>query len=228
MVSEHYEKLKADWEKRALSHSATKRAVLFKRLPTWLNWRIHRQHMRCIQSQITQNTESILDIGCGYGRVSGELKNHYPELKFAGVELSREFARLFVENVGPCFNGPIEDYSQSGKSDLVLCITLLMYIPKHELESILKKIWQHVEDNGSLVVIEPAVEIMHLWRRITSTDSAAPTGGEVTYFKKESLGQLLSKLPGAEITHTSSINLVPYLTLTTVHHGFCVKKLCIH
>ena len=225
MAPDRHNKLKGVWEERALAYNGTKRAVLFKRLPTWLNYYIHARHIRFINKAINSSTRRLLDIGCGYGRISGAIKKRIPKIQFQGIELSEEFAKQYESTIGPCHCGPVEDYTDTVQTESIVAVTVLMYIRRDELESVLLNIWNLLEENGTMTVIEPSIEFMNLWRRTTATESASPTGGNVTYFEFEELKSLLNQLPQVSMRDSFSLNLVPFVRSTAIHHGFTVKKL---
>ena len=61
--------LKKAWDEHQEILGLTKRAVLFKRFPDWLNESIHRRHVRFVLNNCPEVTKSILDVGCGYVRI---------------------------------------------------------------------------------------------------------------------------------------------------------------
>lgn len=224
MAVDRAQRLKREWEDRERQYGSTKRAVLLKRLPFWVNRYIHARHMRFIKNAIPNNTNTVLDIGCGYGRVSGELKRYMPGLSFTGVEVCTGFAASYERDIGTCFCGAIEDFSSKEPFDFVIVVTLLMYIQESDLADVVKKIWSFVAPGGVFVCIEPAVEMLNLWRRLSSSGSASPTGGDVLHFRKDEMMSLFSSLPGATITKSMSVPIFPFVSATTVHHGFVVRK----
>jgi len=225
MSSDRVNTLKSAWNARHSKYGATKRAVLLKRLPAWTNYYIHARHMRFIKSALTSQMISVLDIGCGYGRISRELKKFRPTLKFQGVELCGSFAQQFRKELGPCYDGPINEFNSDHEFDLVIIVTLLMYIQKDELDPIIKKIWRLLAPGGTLICIEPASELFHLWRSFGTNHQASPTGGQILYFDKSELADLFQNLPGAKLINTTSISLIPFAPATAIHHGISVRKL---
>lgn len=224
MAVDRIQRLKEEWEDRERQYGSTKRAVLLKRLPFWVNQYIHARHMQFIKSAIPENAKSVLDIGCGYGRVSGELKRYKPGLSFTGVEVCTGFAASYERDIGTCFCGAVEDFSSTEAFDFVILVTLLMYVRECDLPETMEKIWSFVAPGGALVCIEPAVELLNLWRRLASSGSASPTGGDVLHFRKNEMRSLFSSLPNATIVKSMSVSIVPFVSATTVHHGLVVRK----
>ena len=225
MKANHREKLKHDWEERERLYSNSKRAVLSKRLPSFLNNYIHTKHIQFIQHSFSGNARTVLDVGCGYGRISEEVRHLNSGLSFNGVELCSGFAQQYETNIGPCFYGSIEEFSSSMEFDCILCVTLLMYIDKTDLPNIVNKLWGLLSNGGTLIVIEPASEILRLWRKLTMTHSASPTGGEVLYFNLKELTEVFAQLPSARVKETFSLKLIPFISSSAIHHGLSIQKI---
>lgn len=149
--------LKGEWSERWKRLGTTKRSVLFKRFPAWLNNSIHNQHARFCSNNISDNTKSLLDVRCGYGRISSEVKQKNSNINvFQSMDLCTEFALAYEKNIGPCFNGPAQHYCTDDKFDTVIIITLLMHLELGEQLSTLKKMWAMLNPEGRLIIIEPA------------------------------------------------------------------------
>ncbi len=61
------------WEERSRTLGNSKRSVLLKNIPSFINNAIHQQHLYFIFNSMEKNHKEILDVGCGYGRISQEL-----------------------------------------------------------------------------------------------------------------------------------------------------------
>jgi ubiquinone/menaquinone biosynthesis C-methylase UbiE len=223
-MPERIEDLKQEWEERGKRLGATKRAVLFKRFPGWLNQSIHRRHVRFIIESCPTRVAKVLDVGCGYGRIAREVSASIPAASFQGVDLCTEFALEYERTVGPCFNGPIQSFSTDERFDLILIVTTLMYLTRDEHEIVLERLWSMLGPQGRIVCIEPASEMFMLWRRLTGKESASPTGGTVQHFLQRELEDSFAGLDRARIVARRSVTLVPLIGATTVHHGIAVEK----
>ena len=214
--------LKNEWDKRAIAFGPTKKAVLFKRFPTWLNNHIHRQHVTFIGKQIDGDMKyEVLDVGCGYGRISEEVKTIAPNSNFQGIELSGEFADTFEKHLGPCYCGSFLKFECERKFDLIIVVTLLMYIKSSEMRLVVRKLHSSLTKRGVLIVIEPAEEFQRLWRRFTGKRNAGATGGDVGYFTKAKLGDILTER--MRVQNSSEIKIFPFLP--PVHHAFALRKM---
>lgn len=223
-MTQRIDELKKAWNERQARLGSSKRAVLFKRLPGWLNESIHRRHVKFILDNIPANTNSILDVGCGYGRISSEIKIRKPETRFQGVDLCTEFAAAYERDIGPCFNGPVQEFASDERFDAILIVTTLMYLDVTEHEPVLQRLWAMLNDGGCLICIEPASEMFTLWRRLTGKASASPTGGTVNHFLRKELIAKTAILKGIDSIRTDSVFLVPFLSMAAVHHELAVFK----
>ena len=223
-MSERTEQLKREWDRRSERLGSTQRAVLFKRFPGWLNQSIHRRHVRFIVDNCPSRMSRILDVGCGYGRLSIEIARHFPEARFQGVDLSTEFANHYEQHVGPCFNGAIQAFRTDESYDLILIVTTLMYLSTEEHTETLERLWSSLAPGGRILCIEPASELFILWRRLTGKTSASPTGGTVEHFLRQQLVKKFVHLEGSRVVRTRSVNLLPHIAATAVHHCVAVEK----
>lgn len=222
-MADRTEELREAWGERSARLGATKRAVLFKRFPGWLNERIHRRHMDFVVRHCAPDARSVLDVGCGYGRISLELKRRRPQLEFQGVDLCTEFARAYEAAIGPCFSGPVQDFTSERRFDCILVVTTLMYLDAGEQEETLRRLRGLLAPGGALVCIEPASEMFTTWRRLTGRASASPTGGQVAHFPRGELARRLLALDDTRLAGEDTISLLPGLVPTALHHAVAVR-----
>lgn len=223
-MTDRIDELRQAWNERGERLGMTKRAVLFKRFPGWLNESIHRRHVKFVLDNCPASARTILDVGCGYGRISREIAAHRPALNFQGVDLCTEFAKEYARQVGPCFDGPIQDFHTDEFFDSILIVTTLMYLGADEHEDVLRRLWLMLNPGGSIICVEPASEFFALWRRLTGNASASPTGGTIGHFSRQELHDKLINLEGARLSDMRSVNLVPFVVATSVHHEISVSK----
>lgn len=212
------------WNDRHNLMGLTKRAVLFKRFPTWLNEVIHRRHMDFIMQNIPPQPRHLLDVGCGYGRLSREIKESYPDIDFQGVDLCTEFAAAYRQEIGPCFNGPIQDFKTNKRFNTIIIVTCLMYLDPKEHQPTLERLWSMLTPGGRLICIEPAIEILQLWRKLSRQEFASPTGDTVHHFRQDELRTRCCDLSGALLINMASVPLIPFVDATSLHHAVAVIK----
>ena len=206
-MSERTDKLKQEWEERSVRLGFTQRAVLFKRFPGFLNNAIHRRHVRFVIDNVPAGATSILDVGCGYGRISMELRLKFPDANFWGIDLCTEFADQYKQHVGMCFNGAVQEYRTDKTFQLIIIVTTLMYLTTAEQVDVLERLWTMLAPGGRIVCIEPASELFSLWRILTGRESASPTGGNVEHFRKQELLDRLEALDSAQVIASESVRV---------------------
>jgi ubiquinone/menaquinone biosynthesis C-methylase UbiE len=149
----------AEWEKRSKIFGSSPKGVLFKNLPDVFNEYIHNWQLKKILSEIVPDSGgiNIIDIGCGYGRISLPLSEKLPEAKITGIDISKYYVELFKKNTGQnAFFGFAEDFSlQSDYYDYIICITVLMYIDKDKIENTMSNFFRHLKKGGKILLIEP-------------------------------------------------------------------------
>lgn len=218
------DELRSQWAERSREMGATRRSVLFKRLPRVLNWWIHHQHVRFIRQNLRSGHSRILDVGCGYGRLSEALKATNASAEFHGVDFTPEFARQFELRVGPCYCGSVFEFESEIDYDVVLAVTILMYIEPAQQRRFLEKLWGLVAPGGCLILIEPAVELMRMFRLLTGKKDANPTGGSVSMFSASELRSAVLALSGGRLVASKGFTGFPMTTFVPVHHGIVVSK----
>lgn len=223
-MSQRIDQLRQAWDERERRMGLTKRAVLFKRFPGWLNESIHRRHVQFVLRNLSRDTRSLLDVGCGYGRMSMEIKRRYPNIVFQGVDLCAEFAAAYEQEIGRCFEGPIQNFESDNSYDVIIIVTTLMYLDLEEHRPILTRLWSNLNAGGCLLCIEPAVDFLAWWRKLTGKASGSPTGGAVYYFNKAELTALVCSLDGSVLLASSSIGMIPLLPVPVLHHAIAVRK----
>lgn len=217
-------KIKAEWDERVRRLGKSKRSVLFKRFPFWLNNHIHRRHRDFILKNMPEPVSDILDIGCGYGRISREIIKKHTAVSISGIELCEDFSIAYRKEFGSCFTGSIQEFQTEKHYDVIVIVTVLMYLNREELAPTVEKYWSMLAPGGVIICIEPAIEFIQLWRRLTGKALASPTGGDVIYFEKHELKDLFTKLEHAVIKDEMSVNLLPGMTFSSLHHGFAVTR----
>jgi trans-aconitate methyltransferase len=215
--------LEEEWRRRQLTFGNTKKAVLYKNFPAFLNKQIHNQHIQFIVKNIKRNSKNILDVGCGYGRISSELKSRYPKINITGIEPCKEFSNHFEAEIGPCFNGSVEEFSVIENYDAILLITVLMYMGNN-ITPVLHKLWESLVDGGQLICIEPAISSLIHIRKMLKSNHFSPTGSTVNYWKKEDLIGELTKLPDAQCIQVKTIGILPGIPIPALHHCVAIRK----
>ena len=202
----------------------SKRSVLFKNLPDYLNNRIHRLHIQFILNSLNNNTKKLLDVGCGYGRISQDLLKYKPNINIEGVELSTSFAQYFEKNIGTCFQGSLQSFVPKKKYDAIIIVTMLMYIDSNELSINIEKLWQSLKPGGVLICIEPIDNFLVSLRQKCKLGYFEPTGeNSVNYFNHEEFNQLFN-FPDSITKSEGKIGLLPLLNMPILHKAITITK----
>jgi hypothetical protein len=108
--------------------------------------------------------------------------------------------------------------------DAILIVTLLMYLDDRQRRALVRRLWPSLNHGGRLLCIEPAVEMVLAANRLTGRRRlAGPTSG-VHQFTREELTALLAAHPGARLIARRSLQLLPGLSLTSLHHCVAVAR----
>lgn len=123
-----------------------------------VNEHIHHWHKNLILNTIENKHQlRILDVGCGYGRLSIPIIERFPHVDITGVDISENYVRLYMENTcRPASVAGIENISPDlGAFDYILCVTVLMYLDDENLKKAVFNLLSHLKPKGKLILIEP-------------------------------------------------------------------------
>ena len=224
IIDMHTQKIRNAWEEREKKLGNNLRSVLFKNLPDWMNDSLHYRHSQFIIKNLPKQGKSLLDVGCGFGRLSREIAKVKPEVKISGIDICPAFAKQFENEFSECFNGSMQDYKQEKTFDTILMVTVLMYAKHEDIYEILNKFWSILAVGGRLICIENYENILIDFRRLINNQLLQPTGNQVIYFKRHELENLLVKLPYSDIVAKRTFSLIPCFSFPVLHHGFVLQK----
>jgi len=216
---EKIEKQRESWDARQGVYGNSLRSVLFKNLPSSLNNRLHQKHVDFVLKSLPECQGSLLDVGCGYGRMSAEVQRHKPSMTFEGVEICAEFADKFRQDLGDCYHGSAVSYVPSAQFDVVLMVTILMYQTPETFSEFLHKYWQSVKVGGVLICVEPYRNMLVRYRQYNASEPQTEH-----YFERNQLKALLSALPNSSVTCHQQFGLLPLVNQPVLHHGITVYK----
>jgi len=152
--------LKKKWEVRSEKYSDNLRSVLFESFPEVINQQIHKWQILNILRHIPDNSNlTILDLGCGYGRIAKEIEEKKKNVSIYGVDFSYKYVLLYKKNlsynkktlVGNVKQIPIKD----AYFDIVVMVSVLMYLlTKNDQKMVVNEIKRILKPNGSVILIE--------------------------------------------------------------------------
>jgi 2-polyprenyl-3-methyl-5-hydroxy-6-metoxy-1,4-benzoquinol methylase len=194
------------WEKRSRLFMSSPRGVLFKSLPDIFNDHIHNWQVNKILSELSASSGklNIIDVGCGYGRISRPVLDAFPEARITGIDVSPNYVELYRKNTGQnALIGFAEDFSLEQDSyDYILCVTVLMYVDKDKIENTLANLLKHLKKGGKILLIEPIRSGVHfqtcfgLLNLLNKFRKAQPSDTAGVAFEYNHLKSLIDKSGG--------------------------------
>jgi len=155
------------------------------------------EHARSLYDYVIKTTnqyrhESVLDVGCGTGKVLSEILKE-KDVQGSGIDLSEEMVKVAVERLGAgadvrCGDSehlPWKDHS----FDVVLCIDSFHHYPRPQM--VLAEMNRVLRSGGKIIIAD-------LWfpspvRQIANVIMPFTSGGDVCIYSEASLKKLLIK-----------------------------------
>lgn len=148
---------KKEWQQRSQQLGTSLKSVLFRNVPDVLNEHIHQWHQKIVvQAIVSKTVLRILDVGCGYGRLSIPIMEKFPKAEIIGIDMDAHYIDLYRKNLKKtAFVGTIENLPENiGTFDYIICVTVLMYLDGEDLTSAIKELFNHLKPEGRLILIE--------------------------------------------------------------------------
>lgn len=153
-------KIKKEWEKRSLYLKDTLKAVMLSSFPDFVNFLFHNWQISILKEFFPKNKRNInvLDIGCGYGRLSFVLSEEFKKANFYGIDISKEFVKLFNEKLkekGKAVLDSADNLPFTNKIfDYYVIVTSLIYMQDEEILKLIQKIKKTAKKDALVIVIE--------------------------------------------------------------------------
>lgn len=154
---------KKAWEERSIKYGYKVEGVATKSLPPSVNRELDLWMYKNIESAIdkisSKKTVNVLDLGCGYGRLSKPLLKKFPSVKTYGVDISKTYVELYNKDLKPRGKAVEADIKKlpfkNNFFDVVFVVTTLMYLTKSdEQKKAIQEILRVLKPGGKAVIIE--------------------------------------------------------------------------
>lgn len=149
------------WEKRAQNYKSKIEGVLPKSFPPHVNKYLDIWMWQNIKNQISKQKKEVkvLDIGCGYGRLSTKVARDFPGSRIYGVDVSRTYVEIFNKTISPTGKAFVADMKslpfKDNFFDCVYIATTLMYLTKlKDQQKAIKEVYRVSKSSGKFVIIE--------------------------------------------------------------------------
>lgn len=185
------DEIRDSWDQRARESNRGIKGVLFRGLSEQSNFHLHEWHawivLNVLLPQLPRQAR-LLDLGCGYGRLSDVVAHARPDIEIVGQDIASRYCRLFAESHGQCVlasaaRPPFQDECFDG----ILGVTCLMYAPRLSMPDILAALGVLLRPRGAILMLDPGIEMQKAVAQVRRRGEASPTGGdgfEMTEYKQ--------------------------------------------
>lgn len=204
------------WNKRSKIYGNTIEGVLPKTLPKSVNLFLDQWMYSKVREGIKYENKKekrvikLLDLGCGYGRISEKILKDFSNITIKGVDISQIYVDLFNSNLAPRAKAyksnltslPFKDH----EFDIVIVVTSLIYLKSNQdLKKGIEELFRVLKRDGVFIIIE-SNPYGHLFFSL----------GE--YLTKKSFNRKIGDNPVAHISPKKMETLIRNAG------GFCIKK----
>lgn len=147
------------WQERARIYKNDIRGVLFKKpYPSFVNTLFHNWSVREVQ-KIIKKGDNVLDIACGWGRVTKELLSKNKNINIRGVDISKPYVEMYNKQFNPRGKGYVSSMERmpfkAKEFDKAFLIVSLMYLSKRQQQlKAINEIFRVLKPKGQFVLIE--------------------------------------------------------------------------
>ncbi len=153
-------KITSAWEERSKKYKDKIEGVLPKSLPRYVNDYLDEWMYEVIKNAIDEEKKvKILDLGCGFGRISKRILKDFPKANIIGIDIAKTYVDIYNNSLNPrakAYVGDIKEIKFKPLSfDVIIIVTTLMYITVlNEQIKVIKKIKEILKKNGKVILIE--------------------------------------------------------------------------
>ncbi|EKD90430.1 MAG: membrane-associated protein [uncultured bacterium] len=152
--------IKVAWNERSKKYGKKIEGVLPKSLDPLINDYLDKWMFETIERYVEDDKKlNILDLGCGYGRLSKQIIKKFPEVKVVGIDIAKSYVDIFNKTLSPRGRAYVGDIKKlpfkSETFDLVFIATSLMYlIEKEDQVACIREVRRVLKEKGKFVIIE--------------------------------------------------------------------------
>lgn len=169
------------WEQRADESKRDIKGVLFRGFSMQSNLLLHEWHawivLNVLLPRLPQRSR-LLDLGCGYGRLSDVVARARPDIEIVGQDIASGYCRMFANTHSQCvlasaMRPPFRDACFDG----ILGVTCLMYAPRSSVPETLASLNMLLRPRGVILMLDPGLEMQQVAATVRGTKARSPTGG---------------------------------------------------
>ena len=159
------------WDYRAKILKDEYKSVMPQSFPDIVNIHIHNLHIREVESFLPLSNAYVLDVGCGWGRVSESLAKKNRSAKFFGIDISSGFVDLFNQHLkqrGKAIVGDMRNLPFKNQTfDLVYNVEAFEYLShERDQEKSISEMLRVLKNDGAMILIAPdnyGLQAIRLW-----------------------------------------------------------------
>jgi ubiquinone/menaquinone biosynthesis C-methylase UbiE len=150
------------WEERSRKYKNRFEGVMNKSFPLSLNLYLDEWMFKKILTCLgTSKKQSILDIGCGYGRISEKIIKRFPGVELRGVDISKNYVKLYNQHLSPrakAYHASAEKlpFPDASFNLIIISVTLLYVVELKDQEKVLSEVFRVLKPSGRVIIIEPS------------------------------------------------------------------------
>ena len=175
------DEVRNQWERRAEENNTSLSGVLFRGLSEYANSLLHDWHAWIVRNVFLPRMPMharVLDLGCGYGRLSSVIATERPDIELVGQDLALGYCRIFSQSVGSCVQASAESLPFVKHCfDGIMTVTCLMYPSREDIPRLLAGLCVALRPGGLLLAIDPGQELQHFVSQVRGRRASSPTGG---------------------------------------------------
>lgn len=115
-------------------------------------WDGEQEHLPDLLETLTFS--SVLEVGCGFGRVGASIKRRWPQVEYTGIDISADLVAGAQKRLpgSEIIEADMVSYEADRQWDLVLAISALSHIPPEDIGGVIAKIKRWAA--GDIVVVD--------------------------------------------------------------------------